>query len=132
MSKQQAKIDAMIIDVETTNENEMLKKITVLDDLATFYLKLHCDTIDIVDRRIGNKYFTLIIDDNGLLKENNRTSIIDINRMPMIVGNVIICHADENGELISLDDEDYEILEDHAYWVTYEDGKTGIVIQATY
>lgn len=73
------------------------------DDLREFYKLIDCDCIDIINRKIGNKRFSIICDDNGLLVENPKISAIDNLGQPMLVGNLIIVSANnENGELESL------------------------------
>ena len=64
----------------------------------------HC--IDIPTRRIGGEYYDIICDDEGLLKDYPQVAMVDKRLKPMIVGTIIIAKSDEEGELVSLTDED--------------------------
>lgn len=84
------------------------------DSLKEYYKLLNCRCIDIVERKIHNgeesKYYYIICDDEGLLK-NNIVSAIDLNNMQIaLVGNLLICNMDEDGNEVSLSDEDIEFI----------------------
>ena len=64
--------------------------------------------IDIVSRRIKDTYFDIICDDEGLLKDNPRITAVDTEGNPMLVGNLIFSHTDENGETIGVTDEEID------------------------
>lgn len=81
--------------------------------LDNYYKILNCDTIDIVERKIGNsdKYFNIICDDNGLLVDSPKVSGISSNMQPMLYGNLfVVGDVDEDGELISLTKEEGEYI----------------------
>ena len=90
---------------------EEAKVIEINDDLDEFYRTLHCDTIDIVRRRIGRKHFNIICDDEGLLKYNPKISAVDETGKIMLVGNLFIVSGEDNeGELLSLTNEEIEYI----------------------
>lgn len=80
------KIKGILIDVE----NEKVKCIEIENTLDAYYEVLNCDTIDIVNRRIGRKRFEIICDDEGTFKENPKISAIDNLGHPQLVGNILI------------------------------------------
>ena len=82
------------------------------ENLDEYYKLLNCDTIDIVYRQFGNKVFSIIIDDEGRLKESPIVSIFrKPSYIPDIVGSVLICgHVDLEGNLTSLSKEDQDII----------------------
>ena len=73
------------------------------DGLEDYYKLIDCRCIDIVSRRIGDKVYDIICDDEGLYSENPRVSAVDSALEPMLVGNLLIAGlADEEGHLTSL------------------------------
>lgn len=93
-----------------------VKKMTIDDDLKTFYKMLNCNIVEMPERRIGEneKYFTIIVDEEGLLKTNPIPSAIDPFGKPCLAGNLIICDSDwETGELASLSDDEVEYIKNH-------------------
>lgn len=86
--------------------NGSTKVITVKDDLDDFYEKLNCDCIDIVYRTINGKEFSVMCDDEGLLKSQPTPSAIDKDMNIMLVGNLMFFNDNEEGELESLSEAD--------------------------
>lgn len=76
--------------------------------LNSYYQILNCDTFDIASRRIGENYYDIYCDDEGLLKSNPIVSAISSDRQPMLVGNLFVTKTDEEGNTISLTDEEIE------------------------
>ncbi len=74
--------------------------------LEEYYRLLQCDTIDIVCRQIGGKYFNVICDDEGLFKSDNVVTGIDADGEPCLVGNLLFCNAGKDGYEKGLSDED--------------------------
>ena len=75
--------------------------------LEDYYRLMEIDTIDIVARKINGKYYDIICDDEALLKENPMVTVIDVDKIPMIFGNIIVAGlGDETGEMTDLTDED--------------------------
>lgn len=92
---------------------ELPNVIDIEDNLEVFYELINCRCIDIVSRKIGHKYFDVICDDEGALKENVIISAVDTQFRPMLVGNLIITKSDEEGNLIDLSDEDIKQILRH-------------------
>ena len=85
------------------------------DDLDVFYQTINCTTIDIVVKKIGDKYYNIIVDDEGLFRDDPIITVADPNNInDALVGTVIIAGlADEDGDLTSLTKEDAENIRSH-------------------
>lgn len=93
-------------------------------ELEDYYRLMEIDTIDIVTREINGKYYDIICDDEGLLKEHPIPTVFDIDRKPMIFGNIIIAGlADETGNMTDLTDEDIVKIENSLGIVRFFDGR---------
>lgn len=95
--------------------NQEFKTIDIEDDLDVFYEIIKCRTIDIVNRKIGDRDYLIICDDEGLLKDNPILSAIDQKIQPMLVGNLLIVKNGFEGELEGLTDEDVEFIRGNCY-----------------
>lgn len=86
------------------NQHDFFKATTIDDDLQVFYDIIGCECIDIVKRKIGDNYYNIICDDEGLFVENPIISLAHPTDMYQTIhGNVIITGIeDENGNLTSL------------------------------
>ena len=83
------------------------------DGVEEFYKLLHCTTIDIVQRIIGDRWYDIVCDDNGTFVEDPRISAVDSKGQIMLVGNLLICGlADVDGVLTSLSEEDIEHIKE--------------------
>ena len=103
-------------------------KVVKASELEDYYRLIGCDCIDIVARKIGDKYLEIICDDEGLLKENPRISAVDKNMKPTLVGNLLIAGpTDEDGELTSLTDKDIELIKNNLLSAITPDGLTNIL-----
>ena len=106
------KITGVLIDTEANTA-----KVTALDDtLESYYAALHCSCIDIVSRTIGEskKYFTIVCDDEGLLKAAPCISAVSDLCEPMLVGSLLITDFDhDTGDLASLSEHELEYVLDH-------------------
>jgi hydroxymethylpyrimidine pyrophosphatase-like HAD family hydrolase len=67
-------------------------------------------SVQILDHFNLSKYFDFICDDNGLYSNNNFVSAIDCGGLVMLVGNLIICNHDAEGNEISLTQEEIEYI----------------------
>lgn len=94
----------LLIDV-INNKVEMVEA----DGLDDFYRILNCRCIDIIHRKIGDTECTLIIDDEGLLKDDPIVSAIDVTGLPCLVGNILIASdRTVDGELTELTNEEVQ------------------------
>jgi hypothetical protein len=79
------------------------------DSLDTYRTELDCDCIDIVSRRIGNKYFDIVCDDEGLYRDGYISMMDSKTNTPMLVGRLFICN--HNGsDLSSLTQSDIDCI----------------------
>ena len=95
-------------------EKGSAKNTTLYDKLDAYYAALHCDIIDIVTRKIGDKLFSIVCDDEALLKDRPIVSAVSGRRKPMLFGSLFVVSDDEeDGELVGLTDEDCRYVFDH-------------------
>ena len=110
MREEKRMLKGVLVDVKKGEVNSA----EILDDLDEFYRVLDCTCIDIVYRAIDGKTFSFICDDEGLLKSNPICSAIDKDEKPMLVGNLLIVSAEnDDGELVSLKDDEIEYVLSH-------------------
>ena len=86
-------------------ENEV-KIIEIEPELDAYYKALDCSCIDIVERKIGGKWFDIMCDDEGLFREGHKISAINDMGEPMLVGNLLFFHNDGAGNLTGLEEAD--------------------------
>lgn len=93
-------------------EDKKAEKVVIDHSLQAFYDTIHCfnDTIDIVSRKIGEKYFDVICDDDGLAKDPHHCSAVDKNGEPMLVGSFLVANHDSAWDTRSLTDEDIALI----------------------
>lgn len=96
------KIKGVLVDVM----NEKVEVVEIEKSLQSYYNILNCDCIDIVSRKIGGREFDIVCDDEGLLKDPQKISAIDIMRQPMLVGNLFIVKFDGIEDITSLNDDE--------------------------
>lgn len=113
------KIKGMFLDVE--NMTYDVKEVEKTEGCECWYNLLNCSCIDIQERKFGNKYHDIVIDDEGKFKEGWRVGGVSKDRRETLAGNLFICNCDYNsGELVSLTDEEIEELRGFA-GITIED-----------
>jgi len=86
--------------------NGMVSVLKVEDSLEMFYHHLNCDCIDIVQRKIGNKVYEVMCDQEGLHKCSPIPSALDKNLHPQLVGNLMFFNSNDEGDLVSLSEAD--------------------------
>lgn len=85
------------------------------ESYKSFYPLLECDTFDIQTRKFKDKYLDIYCDDEGLFKQGNKTSILTFDKnfdslVEQIVGNVFVVKHDDEGDTISLTDEEIDMV----------------------
>ena len=98
-----------------------------------YYKILNCDTFDIQTRKFGDEWLDIYCDDDGLFRENNEPSVLTFANgklVEQIVGNVFIVNHDDEGETISLTDEQIKKVMETVTVVIYKLKKLK-VLQAT-
>lgn len=96
------KIKGVLVDVM----NEKVEVVEIEKSLQSYYNILNCDCIDIVSRKIDGREFDIVCDDEGLLKDPQKISAIDIMCQPMLVGNLFIVKFDGIEDIKSLNDDE--------------------------
>lgn len=104
------KIVGVLVDVENNCVHAISLNYNDEDKnyLDAYYKVLNCNTFDIVRRKIGNNYYDIYCDDEGLFKETRKPSAITFSGdeiVEVLVGNLFICSCNDNGETIGLNDE---------------------------
>lgn len=99
--------------------------------LEEAYELIECNCIDIARRRIGGKYFNIIIDDEGLFKTHPIPSAIDADTHEiMLVGNILI--AGDGSDLCGLTDGDISLIERNTMLAGMGTGNLFTVVQMRY
>lgn len=113
---------AFLLDAE--NRKTRTVDINDADHLTDYYKYLNCRVIDIACRKIGGKYFDIVTDDEGLLKEPRIVSALDPDGQPALVGNLLFCNYNpETGEEVSLTDADIQLLRDNVRFAAVRDAE---------
>lgn len=86
--------------------------------LLEWYRLIKCNLIDIVSRKIGGRYYDIILDDEGLFKGAAKPTALDQQQQPQLVGNLVICNTDGEGNETTLTDEDIKHILKHIVVLT--------------
>lgn len=109
-----SEIKAIVLNVNAGT----VKVMDIEDELQTYYDLIGCDLIEIVDRRIGGKVYSIVCDEEGIFAEDAKVSAWDNEMVVAFFGNLVI--TNRNGpELASLTAEDVDrILGKVVRWST--------------
>jgi len=83
--------------------------VDVESKLQEYYEVLGCDLVEYARRSIGGRNFLIICDEEGRLK-NNAITAFNKRFEPDIVGALLVCGIDEEGNERDLTDEELTIL----------------------
>lgn len=88
------------------------------DDYKEFKKAINITSpIDCVSRKIGDKYYDIWLDDEGLFKENEDGTIsgigINTEYEEVFAGNIIIANNDGEGNVLSLSEDDIDNIYKH-------------------
>lgn len=117
---------ALLIDTETRKATAV--EIGDENRLEQYYDLLKCSLIDITSRKIGGKYYDIIVDDEGLFAEKPVVSALDPEGQPALVGNLLICNYDGDGGETSLTDEDIARIQEFIAYGFEQNKETGEVV----
>ena len=98
-----------------------------------FYPLLNCNTFDVQSRKFNGEWLDIYCDDEGLFKTNNKPSILTFSNgelVEQIVGNAFIVAHNDEGDTISLTDEQIQKVMATITTVVYKLKKLK-VLQAT-
>ena len=110
-----------------TMAKEMIKGVVITPNgLGVFEIKhtfenlkmlLDIDSpVDIQSRKIGDKYYDIWLDDEGLFKAEKghlKGTALCKDAAEILVGNILILNSNEEGETTSLSEEDIENVKAH-------------------
>lgn len=99
-------IKGVLIDVF----NEKAEVVEIEKSLESYYKILDCTCIDITSRKIGDREFDIVCDDEGLFHEPQKISAITKAHKPALVGNLLIVKFDGEEDITSLDDDDIQYV----------------------
>lgn len=124
------KVNEMQVIFLNVNDNKAPEKLNIKDDLQSYYNLLECNTIDIVRRKIGKRYFNIVCDDEGALLDRAKISAVSNLGDIRLVGNLIICAEDitEDGDLIGLTDDQAEYVKQHIEFLCTRQNPEGYYI----
>ena len=123
------KVTGVLIDVK----NRTIVVYTVNSgSLEEYYNILNCTTFDIASRRIGENVYDIYCDDEGLLQCNPIVSAVSSDRNPMLVGNLFVTKTNDEGETISLTQEEISEVLDSVIDLYDEDGNVWPAIVCDY
>ena len=109
---------------------------TVDNDWRSITQALGCDWMEVVCRRFGGKAYTIICDEEGLLKEHNRDKISiatgsnNDEIIEVIVGKVLICKT-KGDNFQSLNKSDIELILNQKVVIFGSDGKPRYALKCT-
>ena len=104
-------------------------KHTTISTLDDIYENLNCRCFDIATRKIGDTYYDIYCDDEGLLKENPIVSAINHNGEVMLVGNLLFAKHNKRGGTVGLKEKEMdEIIENTVKVVLYTGDKLDMVM----
>lgn len=93
------KLRCVLIDPERGAEAVEIER-----SLGAYCKAIGCDLIDITCRTIGDTGYDIIVDDEGLLKGTPMVSAAYRSGEFALVGRLIVCMHDEDGNEVSLTD----------------------------
>ena len=99
-----AKIRVLVLDV--INNKGLYETYIDQDNIDDIYKEICCDCFDVAYRKIGDKWYDIFCDDEGLFKESSVPSAIYPNMKVALVGNLLFANHNEIGETTGLSDDD--------------------------
>ncbi len=100
-------VTGMLVNVE----QNFAKIVTVPDELPEYYNLLNCQYIDIYRRKVGDRWYTVVCDDEGALKVDAIVSGVDTQGRIAFYGNLLILSGRaDDAELHSLTDSEIDNL----------------------
>lgn len=117
-------IKSILIDVK----NKKAEALEIEPTLQNYYKLLDCDLIDITERKIGEYWYDIVCDDEGLLKENQIPSAVNSKSEVQLVGNLLLMNHDGEGNETSLTDEQInDLMNGHIAYYNHNDQITPIL-----
>ena len=112
-------VKGFLIDIE--NSNPYIAEIDGSNE--SYHQILKCDIFTIATRRIGENYYDIYCDDEGLMKSKYFVSAMSSEHEIMLVGNLFVVKSNDEGKAISLTDEEIEEVKRHLIPIFDECGR---------
>lgn len=96
------KISGLLI----SNRGEWKEVVFENDNLEEMYNLVDCRCLDVVQRKIGDKYYDIWLDDEGLLKGELVPNGVCLNAYEILMGNLLIVNVSKSGKSVSLELDD--------------------------
>lgn len=96
------KISGLLI----SNRGEWKEVVFENDNLEEMYNLVDCRCLDVVQRKIGDKYYDIWLDDEGLLKGELVPNGVCLNAYEILMGNLLIVNVSKSGKSVSLSFDD--------------------------
>lgn len=125
------KIMGYLVDTEKKTSG----KVEIVPNLETYYSLLNCDLIDIVTRKIGGRYYDIIVDDEGLFKSEPKISA-QVEDGSFLVGNLLVLGTpdadDEEGKETGLTEFDIRRIANNVRFAVTKEGISPILWRLEY
>lgn len=102
-------LKTILLDVE----NGIVKEMEVENELHAFYKAMNVDMIEFTYPKIGNKEYTIMCDEEGLLKAEPKPSAINKSGRVQLVGNLMFFNDSPDGDLKSLSEKDIKEIKEN-------------------
>lgn len=98
--------------------NNQAKIIEIENSLEEYYRELNCNNIEVVKIEIDDKIYSVLCNDEELLKEETSPSAMTFEGENLFYGKVFIANHDSEGNLISLTNDDIDNITGNfmSYW----------------
>ncbi len=106
--------------------DQEVKEIDCDSDIHEWYKLLNCELVEMPERTIAGRSYTIICDEEGLLKSDPVISAINGQGEVMLVGSLLIFNTDyENCDVTDLTDEDIKYIRHYINSCLIVNKKTG-------
>ena len=99
------------------------KTVEIENNLDVYYNLLECRCFDIACRKVGDTYFDIFCDDEGLFKDNPLVTAVRMTESgsleQMLVGNLLFTHTDSDGNTVGITDADVNTIEDNLFFMLH-------------
>jgi len=112
------KMVGLLINVKDNEVNEIeIDESTVLKDIKQ---AIGCDLVDVVaDINVGGRRYDIIVDDEGLLKEDRKPAARCMDAEQILFGNIVLLNHDyENETWSTLSEEDVLNINKHIFAIS--------------
>lgn len=112
---------------------DTLKKMTVKDELDTWYELIECRCIDIVSTTVDGIKVDIVCDDEACLIDKPVPHAVNSAHRPVLFGKLFVCGlADCEGNLTSLTNEQCEQVLQAVALCIHNETETRLVLETTY